>query len=408
MASSGNWAKTKFPGVRYRTNETRKYRGKPDRCYVIRYKRYDQSVSETVGWGSDGITGQLAANLRGELISNIKIAKGFQSLKERDETQATELKIKTLENLPFNQLAKEYIDWAKINKSSWKDDNSRYQIHLKPVIGNLPLQNISPLDLERLKRNIQKKGISPATVKQCLVLVRQIFNKGKAWEYFSGVSPFDKVTKGNRKFLEIPDNRRLRFLTHEEAENLLRELKVRSEQTHDMTLLSLDTGMRRSELFDLKIADINVQSGIINIKDGKNNKTRQAFMTKRVKQMLTCRLDRNSDGNFVFENKNGGRVNHISKVFDRTIEQLAFNKKVNDPRDKVSFHTLRHTFASWLAYQGTPLLTIKELGGWRSLGMVERYAHLIPDQKREAIAQLEQNRVSKTNDSKHISRIGIR
>ena len=57
------------------------------------------------------------------------------------------------------------------------------------------------------------------------------------------------------------------------------------------------------------------------------------------------------------------------------------------------FHTLRHTFASWLALNGTPLLAIKELGGWQSLDMVERYAHLVPDQKREAIQKLEQQKV---------------
>jgi integrase len=395
MASSGSWTKTKFSGVRFRINETRKHRGKPDRCYVIRYKRYGQTVSETVGWLSEGITDQLASNLRGELISNIKTAKGFQSLKERDEARATDLKRKTLANFLFSKLAKEYIDWAKTNKSSWKDDNSRYQIHLKPEIGSLPLQKISPLDLERLKRSIQKKDVSPATVKHCLVLVRQIFNKGKAWGYFAGESPFGTVTKGNRKFLEIPDNRRLRFLTYEEAEKLLRELEDRSKQTHDMTLLSLNTGMRRSELFDLKITDINIDLEVINIKDGKSNKTRQTFMNKRVKAMLGRRINSNSGSDFVFSNKNGDRVNYISKVFDRTIDQLGFNKKVKDPRDRVSFHTLRHTFASWLALQGTPLLTIKELGGWQSLEMVVRYAHLIPDQKRQAIAQLEKFQKSK-------------
>jgi integrase len=59
-----------------------------------------------------------------------------------------------------------------------------------------------------------------------------------------------------------------------------------------------------------------------------------------------------------------------------------FNNGVTDRRQKITFHTLRHTFASWLAMQGTPLLTIKELLGHQSLAMTERYSHLSPGQKK--------------------------
>ena len=58
---------------------------------------------------------------------------------------------------------------------------------------------------------------------------------------------------------------------------------------------------------------------------------------------------------------------------------------------------MRHTFASWLASNGTPLLVIKELGGWQSLDMVERYTHLVPDEKREAIKNLERKKVLDRN-----------
>ncbi len=52
------------------------------------------------------------------------------------------------------------------------------------------------------------------------------------------------------------------------------------------------------------------------------------------------------------------------------------------------FHDLRHTFASRLAMEGVDLLTIKELGGWKSLSMVQRYAHLSPSHRRTAIERL--------------------
>ncbi len=59
------------------------------------------------------------------------------------------------------------------------------------------------------------------------------------------------------------------------------------------------------------------------------------------------------------------------------------------PARKSYFTTLRHTFASWLAIRGTPILTIKELLGHQTLAMTERYSHLSPDHKRQAIEGIE-------------------
>src|SRR5262249_39405333 len=51
-------------------------------------------------------------------------------------------------------------------------------------------------------------------------------------------------------------------------------------------------------------------------------------------------------------------------------------------------HDTRHTFASRLAMEGVDLLAIKELGGWKTLSMVQRYAHLSPGHQRQAIKRL--------------------
>jgi integrase len=293
-------------------------------------------------------------------------------------------------NLPFQKLAMDYLDWSKTNKVSWRDDTTRYNKHIKPILGKDPAHKISPLKLEALKSALNKKGLAPATIKQCLVLARQIFNKAIAWGIFDGENPFKNATLNNRKLLEVPDNRRNRFLQLDEARSLLGALAVKSPQVHDMSLLSLDTGMRRGEVFSLKWPDIDLKNELIHIKDTKNNRNRQAFMTQRVKQMLIKRKTERSGAGFVFQTKNGGGINYIYKIFDRTVNSLGFNEGLKDTRDRVVFHTLRHTFASWLALNETPILTIKELGGWQSLDMVERYAHLIPDQKREAIKKLEE------------------
>ena len=84
----------------------------------------------------------------------------------------------------------------------------------------------------------------------------------------------------------------------------------------------------------------------------------------------------------------GNQQKSVSNSFDRTVKKLGFNDGVENNAQRVVFHTLRHTFASWLAMQGTPIFTIKELMGHKTLAMTERYAHLIPDHKREAIQKM--------------------
>ena len=73
--------------------------------------------------------------------------------------------------------------------------------------------------------------------------------------------------------------------------------------------------------------------------------------------------------------------------------------KASPTEEKVIFHTLRHTFASWLALQGETLLTIKDLLGHKTLAMTLRYAHLMPEHKRQATLNLEKNFIQKRNST---------
>jgi len=111
-------------------------------------------------------------------------------------------------------------------------------------------------------------------------------------------------------------------------------------------------------------------------------------MTEAVKAILRERAN-GKPYEFVFQSIKKGKVQEVSDTFCRTVERLGFNEGIEDNRYKVVFHTLRHTFASWLALQGEPILTIKELLGHKTLEMTLRYAHLAPDQKREAVVRME-------------------
>ena len=116
-------------------------------------------------------------------------------------------------------------------------------------------------------------------------------------------------------------------------------------------------------------------------------------MTKAVRDMLKRRMPKDDEpknpNSYIFTDEDGGKIKEISKTFDRVIERLGFNDGVTDPRQRVVFHTCRHTFASWLAIQGTPLYTIAKLMGHKSISMSERYSHLSPDHKKDAVNGLE-------------------
>ncbi|PXF58877.1 MAG: integrase [Deltaproteobacteria bacterium] len=383
------YKKTNYPGVRYREHPTRKHGVNPDRYFAIRHQKDGKRKDEGFGWASRGCSAAEAAEILYQLKKNQRTGQGPQNLQEwrelkRAKEEAKQMHKKTVEKdlFTFGELAKQYLQWAKDNKKSYSEDEQRYRTHLAGPLGDKPLKSITVLDLERLKRNLKKK-LSPATQKHCLVLIRQMFNKAMLWGLYDGSNPIKGVK------LPRVDNRRTRFLSHEEAHTLLEELKKRSLQVHDQALVSLYAGLRFGEIAALKWGDIDLDHRIIQVRDGKAG-SRQAFMTDSVKTLFQARRPEKAwPGDLVFKSRKGVRQTHISHAFRRAVISLDLNEGKTDTRDKVVFHTLRHSFASWLAIQGTPLLTIKECLGHKTLAMTERYSHLAPDCKREAVNQLE-------------------
>ncbi|MGO9531690.1 MAG: tyrosine-type recombinase/integrase [Syntrophobacteraceae bacterium] len=355
----------KFQGVYYRESEQRK----GDRCFDIAYTLPNGKLKwEKVGWTSENYTAQMAATVRGERI---------QALRHGEE-----LPQKKKPELTFGELWKKYSEW--MTKASAEGDRLRYERHLKKRFANKTLSEINPFDLERMKNDLLKYGLAPATVKHCLIQVRQVINKGIAWDLWQGNNPVRKVK------LPKLNNKRARFLSSTEIEKLLSELKRVSPMQHDIALLSLHTGMRAGEIFALRWNHLNFQHGMIHIADPKSEKARKAYMTSTVREMLQRKLPaRKNPEDLVFHRK-GKQFHKVSRTFERAVIKHEFNKGITDTRQKVCFHTLRHTFASMLAIQGTPILTISELLGHSSLELSCRYAHLSSSHVRQAVNQLEQ------------------
>ena len=186
------------------------------------------------------------------------------------------------------------------------------------------------------------------------------------------------------------DNQRNRFFTKAEAVALLSILKNNSADTHDVALLSLFSGLRIGECLSLTWADINLEEGRIFVKDTKNKRNRHAYITAEIREMLTGRYQRQTKAERIFgRGKPLPLATTTRKQFNQAVNDLGFNDGIIDRRQKLVFHSLRHTFASWLVQMGKPLYTVSRLMGHSSIKMTERYAHLAPETQRAAAMELE-------------------
>ena len=357
--------RTKYQGV----YERKMSKGKTkDTVYYAVYRNEGKKVWEKIGKSSEGYTATLADQVRAERIRTLRHSEELPGKKGKAPY--------------FEDIAKKYKAWAKENKASWQADISRIDTYLIPALSKNRLNNISSFRLEKFKSELVKKDLAPATVAHCLKLFRQIYNKALVWGLHKGDNPIKGVK------MPTIQNQRERFLSYDEAKTLLEALSERSQTLHDMATISLQCGLRAGEIFSLKGSHIDPENGIITITDPKNKTARKAFMTNAVKDILEKRMGE-KEGYIFPDKRHGGKITGVSKAFSLVVDSIGFNKGIEDARQKVTFHTLRHTFASWLALQGESLMTIRELLGHKSFAMTQRYAHLMPDEKRKATLKLE-------------------
>jgi len=348
-------------------------------------------IEEACGWASKGMTEKKAAAILAELQENQRRGEGPRTLREkralddqaRQEREAEE-KRQEREGLLFKKAWEEvylpHIQGARRNPNSWKHEKSLYDNWIAPVIGDKRLVDISPFHLEKIKSNMTKEGRSPRYQELALAVIRQVFNH-LAGHGFAIDNPVDQVKKPKY------DNRRMRFLTVEEASALLEELATRSITAHDMALLSLHAGLRFGEIAALQWQDVDLQRGILTLRDTKNAETRSAFMSGAVKAMLE-RRPKGKPSDYVFQSKKGGRIKKISHAFFRAVDALGLNDGVKDRRQEVCFHSLRHTHASWLIERGANLYAVKEILGHKDFSTTSRYSHLGENTLKSAIESL--------------------
>jgi integrase len=148
------------------------------------------------------------------------------------------------------------------------------------------------------------------------------------------------------------------------------------------TNIILNTGARLATLQNICKKDIDLSNKLLTLKDFKNNTTYKTFLTNDLTNLLEIRIKNLELNDKIF------KINQEVKA--RNILNNLFNVGIDadDRKNKIVIHTLRHTFASHLAINGTPIFTIQKLMNHKDIKMTLRYAKLSPDSGREAVLKL--------------------
>jgi len=237
-------------------------------------------------------------------------------------------------------------------------------LHLLNFCGkDKPMKEFNVMDAEDFKRFVMEKA--PKGYLVYLRTLKASFNIAKNWDWISD-NAFSKIKFGRIQQV------RPKFITRMELDLILQNVK--SKELANIFLFGFLTGCRLGEIVDLKWKHINLDKNCITIGDDdlhtKNKRTRTIPICNILYSGLE-QLQYTDDGDhYVFSKSNSFPFNrdYVSRSFKKVVRKAGL-------REKIHFHTLRHSFASNLAIKGVPLIVIKELLGHSSIVTTQIYSH---------------------------------
>jgi integrase len=250
----------------------------------------------------------------------------------------------------------------------------RDQQLLKPLTSffgkDTQLTEISPIEIEGYKVK-RRSEVSGATVNRELALLKRMFNLAITWDLYLGQNPVRKV----KFFQEFNTGKRI--LTQEEEEKLIQNA---APYLQDIICFALNTGLRIGEVFALRWFNVDWEKELLNVFAPKTQKIRVIPMNAKTRTILEAwRLGRKNE--FIFFNHETGKpFVDLSAGLALACEKAGI--------EGVTWHTLRHTFASRLLAQGTDIVTVKELLGHSTVIVTMRYLHPNLDAKVTALTNL--------------------
>jgi len=336
-----------------------------DKIYGIRYRENGKDKLFTVGKHSAGIRINYCKQKRNAIINKIMLG------------EETPLEKRKKQFISVDSIAEKYFDGLKYHSSdiTIKDLKSVYKNHLQKYVGNKHILQLELDTLEKIQKNKIEK-YAPQTVNQMLELLSTIFNFGLKKQLYKGTNP----SVGLKPFKV--DNQRERYLSSDDIKNLYNAV-CDNEMLNLFVRLALTTGSRLEGLLTLQKKDVDLKNNSITLYDLKNKETYKGFLSEDVKMILEKLFIEFKANSFLISLDNG--VTQLSKrqiqCRLKPILDNLFNEDldINDRKNRVVIHSLRHTFASHLAINGTPIFTIQKLMNHKDIKMTMRYAKLAPD-----------------------------
>lgn len=357
-----------------------------DKSFYITYKDFrGKKVWLKIGLYSNGIREAYCNEKRNEILNKQKLGENPQVVKNKRVLK---------EVTTFNMIADKYYTNRKLHLSerNLKDAISHYHNHIAPYIGDMDIQEITEDDIEFIMID-KKSKYANATINSIIEKISTIFNFATKKKLFKGSNPARYIEKLSGK------NERDRFLSKEEIKLLLENVR-NNTILYIFTYLALSTGARLQSVCNIKVQDIDFTHSLIRLKDSKNGTIYQGFL-KNDDEFITLlkeQIKGMSGGDFILGNKSIiAHTRYIQRNLSVILNKL-FNKHILESeiledkeleaekrRNKVVVHSLRHTCASQLAINGTPIYTIQRLMNHKDIKMTLRYAKLSQDSGREFV-----------------------
>lgn len=299
-------------------------------------------------------------------------------------------------------IADTYAPWAMGHRPrTGAGTLDRIKLHFEHWYGR-PLASLTVEDMERWRLKRINEGITPSTIRRDLDTLSGVLTRAVK---------LSKLTDNVVRRVERPRIDRtpkVRYLDPAEEKRLRAALRARDEEMKaaresanrwrrerkqeplpslprygdhltPAVLVSINTGMRRGELLQLRWSAIDRKGNQVTIEGStaKSQQTRHIPLNAEALEVLKHWKEQAPDSERVFP---------INTGFKTAWSALLERAKIT----KFRWHDIRHHFASRLVQAGVPLNTVRELLGHSSMAMTLRYAHLAPDQKAKAVALLVQ------------------
>jgi integrase len=377
---------------------------------VLRYRRRSDGISCEFKIGLAGSISIAAARKMARAKSGeVYGGKDIQRARQDAKAKAEHDRLQTLAAF----FEEKYRPYCESEMRNGKGQLGSIEAHFVRRWPNVSLKDLHTFKVQGWRREKVSEGLSPAGINRPASALKAMLNRAVEWRVIdvnplSSLKPLKEDTGKNVRFLSENEEQRLRRALLERENGRRRErdrhnvwLTERSRESkptllgieftdylQPLVLLAINTGMRRGELFNLRIDDIELAFGsrsegrvIVRGGGSKSGNSRNIPLTNEARRTLTTWIQQTQPAGLVFPSPvTGQRFNNINSAWAR----LMITASIEGFR----FHDLRHTFASKLAMRGVDLYTIKEFLGHASIETTQRYAHLAPDYKSNAIAIL--------------------